>query len=547
MSTTEQLKAERAKELAGEIEGHHDFATIQESGEILYRVGGVYAPGAEAIIECEVEEAEPNATNNFAREVVGHIKRANYVEGSQFDRDLDVLNLKNGLLHMGTRELRKHDALYLSRIQIPQEYDPKAACPEILRFLVRVLPDAQTRVNVLEDAANTLIRDARFQSASMYIGAGDNGKSTWFKVLEAFLGRENITNESIHDLAMSRFAAGNIEGKLAVIYPDIEPKEIGLTGKLKAIIAGDRITVEKKGIQGHPITPTCKLFYSANTLPLVNDDTRAWFRRWRITNWTVQIEAAEKDPNLVARLTTPRELSGLLNVLLGFAEAMKRRGGFNYQATPDQVKAEWGDKSDVIQAFINSVLEKGEDKAVEAHALFAEYVKWNADRGFTALSQTAFMARLKTKVPITPSVVKPGGRGAKSIRLWKGVALRDAWRLIGSTGSTGSTGTTPGHTLESDKVGGVREPVEHVERVEPTLTDSALKSAKSIMSRWGRGPLNLPRPAEEPTPDLPNSSQPVTSLWVCLRGDGGPWADQSVAKGHAKLTGHEVGLKEDVP
>ena len=403
----------RAKELSAEITERFDFLTLEKSGEMFIRDGGVFVDGkAEAIIEREVELAEPNESNNFAREVLGHIRRSTYSADDVFDHDLDVINLRNGLYHLSSGELTPHTPTYASRIQLPVSFDRRATCPKIMRFLKEVLgPDAV--LNVLEDAATALIRDARFQKAAMYLGPGDNGKSVWLAVLRELLGVDNVSTQSIHDLGMSRFGAGNIEGKLAVIYPDIAANEITLTGKLKAIIAGDRIYVEKKGLQGHDITPFCKCFFSANALPVVADDTDAWFRRWRITNWDFKVPDEKRNPNLVAELTTPEELSGLFNILAALARRLVARGAFTYEATVRQKRAEWGNRSNVLKAFISKCLNVGAAFASPSSDVYSAYVAFCATENFTAKKQTGFMEELKSLIPVHSQQARVNGRGIK--------------------------------------------------------------------------------------------------------------------------------------
>ena len=426
--TESDERKQRTKELSAAITERFDFLTLMDTGEMFVKDGGVYRTGpAERMIESEVELEEPNETNNFAKEVIGHVRRSTYVPSSTFDADLDIVNLENGLYRLSAGRLEPHGPEYASRIQIPVRFDPKATCPKIMRFLKEVLPNPDDVVNVLEDAAYALIRDTRFQKAFMYIGNGSNGKTTWLQTLNALLGRENVANDSIHDLGIGRFGAGNIEGKLAVIYPDIANAEITLTGKLKAIISGDRITVERKGIQGHPITPFAKLYYAANALPVVSDDSDAWFRRWRITAWPVQVDSEKQDPNLLSGLTTPQELSGLFNVLAAFARRLIRQGGFSYDATIKQTREEWGNRSNVIRAFVSKCLEVqkdgGRELACPSADVYSAYTKFCLDQNFTPKKQTGFVEELKTVAVVRSENARIGGR---IVKVLKGVALKEA-------------------------------------------------------------------------------------------------------------------------
>jgi putative DNA primase/helicase len=452
-------RKQHIKEVANAICALFDFQTLMETGETLVQDKGVFKDTiAEPLIEREVEAMESEETNQFTREVVGHVKRSTYVESALFDADLDILNVPNGLLRISTGQLRPHDHNYLSRIQLGAKYDPKAVAVQTMRFLKQVLPDPNDVVNVLEDAAMALIRDARFQKAVMYIGAGDNGKSTWLKQLRALLGGNNVENLSIHDLAANRFAAGNVEGKLAVIYPDIFSTEITITGKVKAIIAGDPIDVEKKGIQPHPIVPYTKLYFSANELPIVADDSDAWFRRWRITSWTYRVKPEERDPSLLEKLTSEQELSGLLNILLAFARRLMKTNRFTYEATTQQTRVEWGDRSNVIKAFkskcLNIQVAGGPELVALSADVYAAYVKFCLEQNFTPKKQTGFMEELKTVVAVRSETRRIGSKTPKFL---VGVELKDAPQLSSVSGVASVAGFLSRPNTGDDESRGSKE------------------------------------------------------------------------------------------
>ena len=47
----------------------------------------------------------------------------------------NFINLKNGLLDLETFELRPHNKIYASLVQLPFDYDPEAECPRFHKFL----------------------------------------------------------------------------------------------------------------------------------------------------------------------------------------------------------------------------------------------------------------------------------------------------------------------------------------------------------------------------------------------------------------------------
>ena len=53
-----------------------------------------------------------------------------------------------------------------------------------------------------------LYKSAKYEKATLCIGKGDNGKSTFLKWLDGFIGRQNVSHASLQDLSGgNRFAA----------------------------------------------------------------------------------------------------------------------------------------------------------------------------------------------------------------------------------------------------------------------------------------------------------------------------------------------------
>ena len=60
-----------------------------------------------------------------------------------------------------------------------------------------------------------------------------------------------------------------------------------------------------------------KLVFSANQIPSIDDDSDARFRRERLLSFPYQFEEGKNaDPNLLEKLTTEDELSGIFNILM---------------------------------------------------------------------------------------------------------------------------------------------------------------------------------------------------------------------------------------
>jgi len=110
-----------ASEYSKEISKKFHFVTMKDKSErILYYDQGVYREGGELIIKEHCQKLNQMGCSLYiVRETTGHIQRKNYVKPEEFDNDPNVLNVINGLLNIGTGELKDHSPKYCSRVQLP--------------------------------------------------------------------------------------------------------------------------------------------------------------------------------------------------------------------------------------------------------------------------------------------------------------------------------------------------------------------------------------------------------------------------------------------
>lgn len=415
--TLEYQELAKHTRLTEQILSKFSLATLERTEEVLVYQDGIYIP-AESLIKSEVEGLEPNTTGSLVNEVIGHVQRRTYVKREEFDSDIHTINLQNGFYNLKTGEFIPHTPDYLSRVQIPVDYDPSARCPNFLKFLTQAMSDQDDRRLLLEEFASCLWRSSNLQLAFMHVGKGANGKSTFFKVMEVLLGKRNVSHGSIHNLAWNRFAAAELDGKLANIHADISNNEIAHTGLLKQLISGDAITVERKHKDPFMLENYAKLFFSCNELPQVFDISDAWFRRWIIIEWKQQYTGDKADKHLLERLTTEGELSGILNILLGIARNLLQKGRLSTNKTTEQIKLEWQERADLIQAFINNNIERDAGSYVTKEELYAKYVLWCNSHNYAAKSQKSFSERMKQLLPIEETTPKIG---ARRVRAWRGI------------------------------------------------------------------------------------------------------------------------------
>lgn len=382
---------------------------------------GVYRPAAKYFEQRIHALAGDSWSRHLAAEVVGNIRA-----GSQPLDDaphVDRINLANGTFNVASGELEKHDSAFLSPVQLPVSYLPGAKCPLIERFLVDTLDDDVAGLFV-ELAGYLLTADNRQQRAFMLMGPGGSGKTTALEVLGALLGDDNVSRVALQQLDEHRFAVAQLFGKLANIHADLPSRAVNGTSMFKSITGGDKVMAERKGCHPFEFRAYARFVFSANETPPTHDGTEAYFDRWTILPFTRSFRGATgQDRNLVAKLTTPTELSGLLNLALASLADVRRRGfsaGTNVVAAHDRFRLE----SDPVAAFLDERARVdflgGRTQKSE---LYGAYVDWCRDSGRKPLAVQRFTQRIRER--LTGQVQEVTVQGT---RFWDGIELLDAER-----------------------------------------------------------------------------------------------------------------------
>ncbi len=153
------------------------FKTMRDNEEIYYYdiITGSYRKFGDRIIKEYIEILHPSIKTFQVNEIIQKIKRRTPVDRDQFDNNINIINVQNGLLNIWTGELIDHSSDFLSIVQLPLIYNPKTRCPNIGRFLAQVLHPEDV-LTALEVIGYTLCRTTIYEKAVMLYGNGDNGK-----------------------------------------------------------------------------------------------------------------------------------------------------------------------------------------------------------------------------------------------------------------------------------------------------------------------------------------------------------------------------------
>jgi putative DNA primase/helicase len=302
---------------------------------------------------------------------------------------------------------------------LPLIYDPSATCPEWDKFIASVVPDDCTEL-IYELIAWLMTRDRSIQKLVILLGVGANGKSTLIKGITAFLGRDTVSAIDLYTLESNRFAVVNLLGKLANIWADLPNKTLETTSVMKAITGGDRIMAERKFGKQFEYEPFAKLLFSSNGLPKTTDFSERYFGRLLPIPFPNEFpEIPKVGRTLDARLSDPKELSGVLNRALALLPRL-RSNGFAQAASVQECLDEYRTSSDPVSEWLAEEVDVDPDEMISKQDLYQAYRKDMKRDNKTIVSQKQFGSSVKRIL----SVVEGQRTVAGNSKTWVYMGIR---------------------------------------------------------------------------------------------------------------------------
>lgn len=305
-----------------------------------------------------------------------------------------VIPTRNGYVHLEGESLvlRPADPSLGLTHALACEFVLEGSGPrKFISFLERVLPDPEVRGRVQEYVGYTLLADARYQRAQFWLGEGANGKGVLANIVQALHGR-------IAAIALDQLAGFHLSVLVgaSLVYVDEVPRKPIDEQRLKSMIAGERIPVDRKYRDPVSIHVRGKWLVLGNHLPAITDHSTGFWRRWDVVPFSVTIPERERAP-LLAETIIREELSGVLSWALAGLVRLQTRGGFD--SVPPAAMAAM---LRVAKSDTNSVVTWLDDTGIELQTpcdtlkdrVFEHYRRWCAINAMREVSVVQFWKRM---------------------------------------------------------------------------------------------------------------------------------------------------------
>jgi putative DNA primase/helicase len=420
------------EQAAEEIRGSHHFITIEESQEILVYQNGVYVEGGNILIDKLAEEILGYKLKNYTlSEIRGHIIRRTYKSRKDLDKDLNIINLQNGLYDIRNDELEPHTPDYLSINQKPIFFDRNKRPKLFVKFLKEVLYPSEIRT-AIEVAAYTFLRDCPFEHYFKLHGQGANGKSVFTGLLTKIHGEKNVSNVSLLSLTDNRFALSDLEYKDVNIDTELSTNSdvvLKDTSILKKLTGGRKqpIRIESKYQKAYDAYIHAKLFFNANTIIQFPNATAADYRREIIISFPNTFEGEMEDPHLLDKLSSMDEVSGIFNVLMRALRNILRRKRLHFnEKTIDERRLKHERSANPVKAFVEEAILKKEDNDITEEDYITKEDLYYSFEGYC----NRYKIAAKTMIAVGRELKKLGWKEARESKgetrktCWVGIRLK---------------------------------------------------------------------------------------------------------------------------
>jgi putative DNA primase/helicase len=296
------------------------------------------------------------------------------------------------------------------------------------RFLQQILYPAEIRTAV-ELMAYTLYRDNPYEILVRLFGYGANGKSVFSGLLTSLHGAKNVSNVPLSSILNNRFALSDLENKCVNIDTELSTTIMRDSAVLKRITRRQPVRIERKNQRAYDATLHAKLFFSANKIPDTEDESDAYFRRDIILSFPNRFDDGKgADPNLLKKLTTEEELSGIFNVLIiALRQLLKNGCLFVREKTIEERREKHELAVDPVRYFIRDAFSEDsvESDKTTKDGMYRAYTCFCKEKKLAVESKENLGKILKGKHGIQDGRESTGERKT----VWKGVKLTAKYRL----------------------------------------------------------------------------------------------------------------------
>jgi len=373
--------------IVGYLRNLHPIISIEDATgratHIYVYSDGYYKLNGESIVRTNIKRLFENSgaiwTNKAEEEIVKFLKTDNPKHREEINPPSYLINLNNGIYNLKSKKLIPHSPNYYFLYRIPWNYNSKAKKlnKDIENYFNTTFRKNKDYITLTQEIFGYCFYTdyKKYPGLFTLYGTGGNGKSVWISILEAMLGDANISSKSVSSLALSRFTAALLYGKLLNSCGELTSSVLKTTDTVKRLTAGDKIQAEFKGKDGFDFRNTAKIITASNSIPSSYDRTDGWYERQYILPFLEKFRGTEEqDRELIDKLVNKEAMESLVYWSMEGLHRLLKNKQFTY---PKNKKERYLMCQGNTEYFLSHYYEKGSfDDYVFVEEVKEAYKKW---------------------------------------------------------------------------------------------------------------------------------------------------------------------------
>lgn len=345
-----------------------------------------------------VKHARSSCNSGRIKGMLKLAQHLNYVSEMKCDKHL--INVKNGVVNLKTKELYPHHPGYRFTTMCPVEYNPDAKSSRFKKFINEIMMGDTELARYLQTAFGYGITgENREEKIFFMVGCGGNGKSKLMDVVE------EVMSDSVGSVPISALIKSTSVGSPTPELVPLLNKRIAFSSEIKGdnslddstikqLTGNKYINIRKMKKEFVKSLVEFKVFVDSNFMPYFKYYDNAIERRVVIIPFKKSFKGKERDNELAEKLSEDKEY--VLKWLINGAYRYYNKG----LVEPDSVKEAIGSfkrSSDSIGSFVEDKILRQYGKKIKSSELHQKYNRYCFDNDFDPLGSKSFSQEMQKR------------------------------------------------------------------------------------------------------------------------------------------------------
>ena len=325
-----------------------------------------------------------------------------------------------------TKETAEVSPKYFFCNPIPWKLGKSKMCPTIEKLFKDWVGEENVET-LFEILAYCCVADYPIHLIFCLVGSGRNGKSQFQKIVQKFIGSNNISSTELDQLIDNRFESAKLYKKLVCTLGETNFGMMAKTSLLKKLSGGDLIGYEFKQKNPFDDYNYAKIVINSNSLPSSLDTSDGFYRRWMIIDFPNEF----KEGKDIVTTIPEEEYHNLARRCCFTLAKLLKNGKFTNQGSIEERRKKYIMASNPLPFFLEKFCYVNGAEYVQNNKLYNAFVKYLLKNRKRVVSRKEFTSILNEEGFFSMRTTKD----SESTYWVDGLSLKHGWEeLIKNTG-----------------------------------------------------------------------------------------------------------------